>query len=121
VGVALQPRVALFTATVTRAALLYGVQQLPDCQRKKTMEAAIDSGEQGMAGQRRNTTTDRGRQRGRKTRLPESHVLNRRDRSYLATVLPGLRMRVAEVTTSPACCDPTSRRCSWSSFTSAWT
>lgn len=36
-----QPRVALFTTTVTRGELLYGAQLLPEGQRRKALQAAV--------------------------------------------------------------------------------
>lgn len=36
-----QPRAALFTTTVTRAELFYGIRLLPDGQRKKTLLTAV--------------------------------------------------------------------------------
>lgn len=41
VWLASQPNSALFTTTITRAELLYGVQLLPDGQRKAGFDAAV--------------------------------------------------------------------------------
>ncbi|MFM0652910.1 type II toxin-antitoxin system VapC family toxin [Paraburkholderia sediminicola] len=40
---AAQPRTALFTTTVTRAEILYGLHLLPDGSRKSVLSAAVDA------------------------------------------------------------------------------